>query len=91
MPIQKSSRLPMIFSHGSERSATAKMVRMMRRITAAPAPHSTACFCCFAGSERAASAITTALSPDRMTLTPMIFSRPSQKACVASSSSIDGF
>ena len=72
-------------------SATAKIVRMIRITTAAPEPHSTAAFCCFAGSERAASAITTALSPDRMMLTPMIFSRPIQNACVESSSSIGLF
>src|SRR4051794_37333518 len=47
-----------------------------------------ACFCCLRGSERAARAITTALSPDRMTLTPMIFARPIQKACETSSSSM---
>src|SRR6185436_3158071 len=46
--------------------------------TAAPLPHSTACFCCLAGSDRAASAITTALSPDNTMLTPMICSRATQ-------------
>src|SRR6185436_3487339 len=51
-------------------------------------PQITACFCCFGGSERAASAITTALSPDRMMLTPMILARPIQNACVANSSSM---
>src|SRR4051812_27280679 len=87
-PIQKSSRLPTSLSHGNVRSATAKRVRITRKTIAAAEPQMTACFCCLAGSERAASAMTTALSPDRMTLTPMIFSRPSQKACDMTSSSM---
>ena len=76
----------MSFSQGSVSSATAKMVRMIRMTIAAPAPQRIACFCCFGGSERAASAITTALSPDRTMLTPMILARPIQKACVRTSS-----
>ena len=48
--------------------------------TAAPLPQRTACFCCLGGSERAASAITTALSPDSTMLTPMICSSATQKA-----------
>ena len=87
-PIQNSSSEPTSLSQGSVSSATANTVRMIRITTAAPEPQSTAAFCCLGGSERAASAITTALSPDRMMLTPMIFSRPIQKACVVSSSSI---
>ena len=90
-PIQNSSTLPTILSQGSVSSATANSVRMIRITMAAPEPQMIACVCCFGGSERAASAITTALSPDRMMLTPMILSRPSQKACVTSSSSIAGF
>ena len=86
MPIQKSSRLPMIFSHGSASNATAKNVRMIRRTTAAPAPHRIASFCCLGGSDRAASAITTALSPDSTMLTPMIFARPTQNVWVIHSS-----
>ena len=81
----------MILSQGRASSAAAKIVRMIRRMTAAPAPQNTAFFCCCGGSERAASAMTTALSPDRMTLTPMILSRPIQKAWLTSSSSIGGF
>src|SRR5215470_11917130 len=84
-PIQSSSAAPISFSHGSVSSATAKIVRMIRITTAAPAPQKMACFCCLAGSARAASAITTALSPERTTLTPMIFASPIQKACVISS------
>ena len=57
-------------------------------LIAAADPQKMACFCWRGGSERAASAMTTALSPDRMMLTPMIFSRPIQKACDRSSSSI---
>src|SRR4029453_546705 len=45
---------------------------MIRITTAAPLPQITACRCCLGGSERAASAMTTALSPDRTMLTPMI-------------------
>ena len=78
----------MIFSHGSCSSATAKIVNTIRITTAAPAPQNTACFCCLGGSARAASAITTALSPDRTMLTPMILARPTQKACDITSSSI---
>ena len=45
-------------------------------------PQNTAGLLLLGGSERAASAITTALSPDRTRLTPMILSRPIQNACV---------
>src|SRR5881409_3084470 len=62
------------------------MVSTMRSTTAAPAPQMTACFCWCAGKERAASAITTALSPDRMMLTQMIAPSPSQNCEVRSSS-----
>src|SRR3954471_15764029 len=88
MPIQKSSRLPTSLSHGSVRRATAKSVSSTRSTIAAAEPQMIACFCCLRGSERAARAITTALSPERMTLTPMIFARPIQKACETSSSSM---
>src|SRR5882762_7129405 len=62
------------------------MVSTMRSTTAAPAPQMTACFCWCAGKERAASAITTALSPDRMMLTQMIAPSPSQNWVVSNSS-----
>src|SRR5262249_21299045 len=88
MPIQKSSRLPTILSQGSVSSATAKSVSRTRSTIAAAEPQMMACFCCLRGSERAARAMTTALSPERMTLTPMIFSRPIQNACVRSSSNM---
>src|SRR6266850_1883697 len=83
--IQKSSAPPMSLSQGSLSSSTATMVRTMRSTTAAAAPQKIACFCCLAGSERAASAITTALSPDRMILTQMIAPSPSQNCEVNSS------
>src|SRR5215831_10330463 len=57
----------------------------MRRKTAAAAPQNTACFCCFSGRERAARAITTALSPERMMLTQMIAPSPSQNCEVITS------
>ena len=53
----------------------------MRIATAAPLPQATAIFCCLGGRERAASAITTALSPDNTMLIQMIFSNGIQKAC----------
>ena len=68
-------------------SSTATMVRMIRITTAAPLPQRIACFCCCGGSERAASAITTALSPDSTMLMRMICISPVQNACEASSSS----
>ena len=79
-PIHSSSTLPISFSQGSVSSSTAKIVSTIRITIAAPEPQKIACFCCFGGSERAASAITTALSPDRTMLTPMILARPIQKA-----------
>ena len=45
---------------------------------AATDPQMIACFCWFAGSERAANAITTALSPDSTILTMMIWPSPTQ-------------
>src|SRR5688572_20795945 len=60
-------------------------VSTIRITTAAPAPHITACFCCRAGSERAASAITTALSPERTILMRMICHSPAQNCAVCSS------
>jgi hypothetical protein len=43
-------------------------------------PQNTASFCWCGGKERAASAITTALSPERSRLTQMILPRPIQKS-----------
>src|SRR5690348_14233304 len=61
------------------------MVSTMRNTTAAAAPQMTACLCWCTGNERAASAITTALSPDRMMLSQMIAPSPSQNCDVRSS------
>jgi hypothetical protein len=58
---------------------TATTVSTMRKTTAAPEPKSTAFFCCATGRLRAAKAITTALSPERMMLIQTILSNPSQK------------
>ena len=56
------------------------MVSTMRITTAAPLPQATARACCSAGNPRAASAITTALSPDSTMLTPMICSSAIQNS-----------
>ena len=80
--IHSSSTAPIILSHGHFSSSTATMVSMIRITTAAPAPQRTACVCCRGGSERAASAITTALSPERTMLTRMICHSPIQNAVV---------
>src|SRR5258708_3933825 len=61
------------------------MVSTMRNTTAAPAPQMIALFCWCLGNERAASAITTALSPDRMMLTQMMAPSPSQNCDVRTS------
>src|SRR6267378_788272 len=84
--IQKSRAPPMSFRKDSFSNSTATMVRTIRSTTAAAAPHNIASFCWRCGSERAASAITTALSPDRMMLTQMIAPSPSQNCDVRSSS-----
>src|SRR5207244_4692018 len=60
------------------------MVSARRSTTASPAPQKIACFCWCLGSERAASAITTALSPDRMMLTQMMTPSPIQNSGDAS-------
>ena len=83
--IHSSSSAPISLSAGSLSSSTATMVRMIRIATAAPLPQKMAFFCCCGGSERAASAITTALSPERTMLTPMICTSATQKAGVPNS------
>ena len=50
----------------------------MRSTTAAPAPRIMPQKRCRGGSERQASAMTTALSPDSMMLTPMIWPTATQ-------------
>src|SRR5204863_4931486 len=58
---------------------------MIRSTIAAALPQKIALPCCCGGSERAASAMTTALSPDRMTIVKMIEPRAAQKAVVVMS------
>src|SRR6267142_5304125 len=58
----------------------------MRSTTAAPAPQSIACLRWRSGRDRAASAMTTALSPDRMRLTQTIVPSPNQNCAVRNSS-----
>ena len=70
----------MILSEGSMRSFTANTVRITRITMAAALPQMIACFCRLPCSERAASAITTALSPESRMLTPMISSNPIQNS-----------
>ena len=81
----------MSFMNGNSRSFTATMVSAMRSTTAAPAPHKMACLCWCFGSERAASAMTTALSPDRMMLTQMMTPSPIQNSGATRVSSIGRF
>src|SRR5437899_7208618 len=58
---------------------------MTRSSTAAPAPRTMPHNRCLGGNVRQAIAMTTALSPDRMTLTKMIWNTPIQNgACVMS-------
>src|SRR2546421_9390749 len=60
-------------------------VKMTRSSTATPAPRTMPHSRCFGGNVRQAIAMTTALSPDKMTLTKMIWNTPIQNgACVMS-------
>ena len=59
------------------------IVSVTRMTVAATLPQMIACFCWRRGSERAASAITTALSPDSTILTMMISPSATQKAGLA--------
>src|SRR5438105_1216861 len=60
-------------------------VKMTRSSTATPAPRTMPHNRCFGGNVRQAIAMTTALSPDKMTLTKMIWNTPIQNgACVMS-------
>ena len=63
MPIPSSSTPPTTFSQGSSKRLAADTVRTMRSAIAAALPQNTASRCWRGGSERAASAIMTALSP----------------------------
>ena len=70
----------MILRYGHLSISTAMTVSTTRSTMAAALPQKIACFCWCGGNERAASAITTALSPDRMMLTQMIEPRAVQNA-----------
>src|SRR6185369_12490449 len=67
-------------------SLAATTVSTTRSTTAAPEPRTTAFICWCAGSVRAASAITTALSPDRMMLIQMILTSPIQNSALCRNS-----
>ena len=67
---------------------TAKKVSMMRKTIAPPLPNNTPILRCLSGKERQASAITTALSPDRTILMPMIFSSAAQDSGVNKASNM---
>ena len=75
--------------------STAMMVRTIRMATAAPAPQKIALPCWCGGSERAASAMTTALSPDNRMLMTMISSPATQNwgdpKCMAIAGSMAGY
>ena len=79
-PIHSSSSPPMTSTNGSCISRAATTVSAIRSTTAAPEPSMTAFFCCSGGKPRAARAMTTALSPERMMLIQTILSRPIQKS-----------
>ena len=72
MAIQNSSRPPASFSQGTLKRNCTSTVKMMRRMTAAPAPSRMPKARWRRGRLRQASAMTTALSPDRTMLMPMI-------------------
>src|SRR5690606_3223090 len=75
----------MVLSQGSSSSCAATSVRTIRMQIAATDPMTMAFFCCCSGSERAASAMTTALSPDNRMLTQMIWISAIQKAALVTS------
>ena len=69
---------------------TAKMLSTMRSTTASTMPNMIALGRWSAGRPAAASAISTALSPDRTRLTPRIFSRAAQSQLANSVSIVRG-
>lgn len=71
MPIQSKTRSRQ-FQIGHREQNGIGGVRTMRMTIAAADPQVTAFFCCFGGSDREASAITTALSPESTILIPII-------------------
>ena len=71
--------------NGISMTCAITMVKMMRSSTAAPAPSRMPQKRCRGGSERQASAITTALSPESRMLIQMIWPTATQKAhCIMS-------
>ena len=86
VPIHSSRQPPTICSHGICSSLAARKVSTMRSTTAAPEPNWMALRCCSGGSDRAASAMTTALSPESTMLMPMTSSKPIQNAELDSNS-----
>src|SRR5262245_17323751 len=75
-----TSRTPPVRRRNGMRSNTVTMpTKTMRSITAPTVPHTWPSMRCRGGSRRTASAITTALSPDRSRFKKPISSRPAQK------------
>lgn len=83
--IHSSKSAPTVLIHGRSSSSAANTVSVTRIAMAAAVPISTARRRCSSGSLRAASAITTALSPERTMSMPMICSRPTQNSGVCNS------
>ena len=85
MAIHSSRMPPTSLRNGISITCAITMVKTMRSSTAAPAPSKIPQKRCFGGSERQASAITTALSPESRMLIQMIWPTATQKAhCVMS-------
>ena len=70
--LQRDEFLPLRVIRQELSSPASKERKRRRMALAAPEPQMIACFCCLPCNERAASAITTALSPERTMFTPMI-------------------
>jgi hypothetical protein len=78
-----SNRMPPpTFSKGSASNSTTRSVQRMRNATAAPDPRKTSTLRCPSGSDRHASAMTTALSLERRISIQIISRSGSQKAVV---------
>src|SRR2546426_5131008 len=75
----------MIFRYGHLSISTAISVSTTRITMAAALPQKMAFLCCCGGSERAASAMTTALSPDSRMLARMMEPRAAQNAALVMS------
>ena len=85
MAIHRSRRPPISLRNGISITCAITMVKMTRNSTAAPAPSRMPQKRCRGGSERQASAITTALSPESRMLIQMIWPTATQKGhCIMS-------